>query len=177
MNTLTRDPLLSIARVIVVIGQILMIIAGTAVTIAIPIILVMQDRIQAEMITENGPDAVFPTLAVISLALLAMATIVLFYFFLRKVRQLIDTVGEGDPFVPENAERLTSMAWFMLAIQVVAFPMLAILIYIQDVMQEVDPDMELDLDLSGIVLVIMLFILARVFRHGTRMREDLEGTV
>ena len=177
MNTLTRDPLLSIARVIVVIGQILMIIAGTAVTIAIPIILVMQDRIKAEMITENGPDAVFPTLAVISLALLAMATIVLFYFFLRKVRQLIDTVGEGDPFVPENAERLTSMAWFMLAIQVVAFPMLAILIYIQDVMQEVDPDMELDLDPSGIVLVIMLFILARVFRHGTRMREDLEGTV
>ena len=33
------------------------------------------------------------------------------------------------------------------------------------------------LDLSGIVLVVVLFILARVFRHGAAMRADLEGTV
>ena len=29
----------------------------------------------------------------------------------------------------------------------------------------------------GILLVLILFILARVFRHGAAMREDLEGTV
>ena len=28
-----------------------------------------------------------------------------------------------------------------------------------------------------ILLVIILFILARVFRHGASMRADLEGTV
>lgn len=33
------------------------------------------------------------------------------------------------------------------------------------------------IDASGILLVILLFILARVFRKGTEMREDLEGTV
>jgi Fe-S cluster assembly ATPase SufC len=33
------------------------------------------------------------------------------------------------------------------------------------------------LDMTGILLVIILFILARVFRHGAAMREDLEGTV
>ena len=27
------------------------------------------------------------------------------------------------------------------------------------------------------LLVVILFILARVFRHGAAMREDLEGTV
>ena len=31
--------------------------------------------------------------------------------------------------------------------------------------------------LPGILMVIILFILARVFRHGAAMREDLEGTV
>ena len=31
--------------------------------------------------------------------------------------------------------------------------------------------------LSGILMVLVLFILARVFRHGAAMREDLEGTV
>ena len=30
---------------------------------------------------------------------------------------------------------------------------------------------------SGLVLTLVLFILARVFRLGTAMRDDLEGTV
>jgi Zn-dependent protease with chaperone function len=32
-------------------------------------------------------------------------------------------------------------------------------------------------DFSGIILVVTLFILARVFRQGAEMRADLEGTV
>ena len=32
-------------------------------------------------------------------------------------------------------------------------------------------------DLTGFLIVLVLFILARVFRHGAAMREDLEGTV
>jgi hypothetical protein len=30
---------------------------------------------------------------------------------------------------------------------------------------------------NGLLLVLVLFILARVFRQGTAMREELEGTV
>ena len=30
---------------------------------------------------------------------------------------------------------------------------------------------------SVVLMVIVLFILARVFKHGAAMREDLEGTV
>ena len=33
------------------------------------------------------------------------------------------------------------------------------------------------LDGGSILLTLILFILARVFRHGAAMREDLEGTV
>ena len=32
-------------------------------------------------------------------------------------------------------------------------------------------------DGSGVILVLVLFVLARVFRKGTEMREELEGTV
>jgi len=38
-------------------------------------------------------------------------------------------------------------------------------------------DLEFDLDMTGVLLVLILFILARVFRHGAAMRADLEGTV
>jgi hypothetical protein len=31
--------------------------------------------------------------------------------------------------------------------------------------------------LGGVILSLTLFVLARVFRKGTDMREDLEGTV
>ena len=32
-------------------------------------------------------------------------------------------------------------------------------------------------DMTALLLTVILFILARVFRHGAAMREDLEGTV
>lgn len=34
-----------------------------------------------------------------------------------------------------------------------------------------------DFSLSSLFLSLTLFILARVFRHGAAMRDDLEGTV
>ena len=34
-----------------------------------------------------------------------------------------------------------------------------------------------NVELTGILLTLILFILARVFREGSRMREELEGTV
>jgi len=33
------------------------------------------------------------------------------------------------------------------------------------------------LDGGSILLILILFILARVFREGARMRDELEGTV
>ena len=36
---------------------------------------------------------------------------------------------------------------------------------------------EVGVSFSGILMALVLFILARVFREGARMREDLEGTV
>ena len=36
---------------------------------------------------------------------------------------------------------------------------------------------DIEFSLTGVLLALVLFILARVFRHGAAMREDLEGTV
>ena len=40
-----------------------------------------------------------------------------------------------------------------------------------------DIDVDVGLDGGGILLILVLFILARVFRQGSAMREELEGTV
>jgi hypothetical protein len=40
-----------------------------------------------------------------------------------------------------------------------------------------DADFDFGVSLGGLLLALTLFILARVFRQGAAMREDLEGTV
>nr|WP_247713835.1 DUF2975 domain-containing protein [Qipengyuania sphaerica] len=121
--------------------------------------------------------AVFPHWEVAGLLVVFLATVILTFLFLRKLLAIIDTVGEGDPFVPANAERLTHMAWLMVAVQGLALALVPLIVRVQLAFEEVDPTMDAELDLGGIVLAITLFILARVFRHGAAMRADLEGTV
>jgi hypothetical protein len=40
-----------------------------------------------------------------------------------------------------------------------------------------DLDMDIGLSVAPWLAVLLLFVLARVFAEGTRMRNDLEGTV
>jgi hypothetical protein len=173
-----RDPLLSSARGIIFIVQAVLLFAAVVLTVATPLIMVLRDRIAAELKAEYGDAAlVLPIGAMTALLLLALLMIVLSWLFLRHLRRINDTVGEGDPFVPVNAERLTAMAWLMLAVQVLAIPLSSLAVYIGTVTRDPGASTDSDFDLSGMVLVVTFFILARVFRQGTAMRDDLEGTV
>ncbi|QYU67563.1 DUF2975 domain-containing protein [Leptolyngbya sp. 15MV] len=102
------------------------------------------------------------------------------FFFFGRLRAIIGTVGEGDPFQPQNAVRLGQMAWLMLGIQLfilLAVPLGIELARFSDEAENVRVSGDSNLDFSGLLLVVVLFILARVFRHGAAMREDLEGTI
>ncbi|MXO86251.1 DUF2975 domain-containing protein [Altererythrobacter aurantiacus] len=178
MSVTPRDPLLAIARLVIVIAQAFIGIAGVALVIGMPILFFGQDKITVEARSElANPDFIFPLAQVLGLMAVTLTIIVCAFFFLRYMRRIVDTVGDGDPFVPENADRLTSMAWIMLAIQILTIPLVWLVYSLQVAFEETDASFEAGLDLSGIVLVITLFILARVFRKGTEMREDLEGMV
>lgn len=178
MQKLKSDPLLAIGKFIVIIAQALMALAGTALAIAIPVVLFLQGKAQAELRAELGnPDFIFPTMSIVGLFALMLAVIVMAFFFFDRLRRIVNTVGEGDPFQPDNAERLTMMAWLMLGIQLLAIPTAGLGLYVSKLMEENDATVDAGFDLSGVVMVIVLFILARVFRHGAAMRADLEGTV
>jgi hypothetical protein len=103
---------------------------------------------------------------------------VLGFLFFRHLYRIVGTVGEGDPFIPENAQRLSAMGWTVVAVHVLAIPLVAIGAWIAELAKESDSiHFDSGIDLNGILLALILFILARVFREGTRMREELEGTV
>ena len=179
MNRNPSDPLLFAGRILVIISQAVVALAAIAIAIGLPILFLIRDRITAELQAELAdPSVVFPVVPVVGVLLMALGILALAFFFLRNLRRIIDTVGEGDPFAPVNAERLTEMGWFALAAQILAVPAAGLALYISKLLQdEFDMTVDAGLSLEGVTLVVLLFILARVFRHGAQMREDLEGTV
>ncbi|MGE5953381.1 MAG: DUF2975 domain-containing protein [Qipengyuania vulgaris] len=179
MTTRPNDPLLMAGRIVVVVMQAILGFAAVVLTIGLPLVFLLRDKITAEARIEYAnSDFIFPLGAVLGIMVFGILFLAGAFWFLRLLRKIIDTVGEGDPFVPENAERLTQMGWLALAAQLLAIPAAGAALYIAKIFEEQDGmTVDAGLDLSGIVLVVVLFILARVFRQGSAMRADLEGTV
>jgi hypothetical protein len=177
--TLVKDPLLAAARILLIFFIVVLGFAAAAVAIAAPTIVVFHDRVIAAFVAEGATDAarLFPSLPILMLGIAGL--LALGVYFLVLLRRIVASVGEGDPFIPDNATRLSRMGWIALAGQVVSIPLGAAVVWVARIVED-DPKVRVDefgFSASGILLVLILFILARVFRRGAEMREELEGTV
>lgn len=182
-NQTQSDLLLKAARLMVILGQIIIMIASIGIAIGIGALLTVGRGEVYERIAQTGaPDAAFP------LSILAFALIIVMlqigYRFLKNLGGIIATVGEGDPFALQNAERLSRMGWLTVAGHVLAIVLGALAAWFMPYLVKLDGakghhnyDFGFDVGLGGILLTLILFILARVFREGAKMREELEGTV
>jgi hypothetical protein len=97
------------------------------------------------------------------------------YVVLSRLAAMVETVREGDPFVATNARRLRTIAWALVALQLLGFVIGTIAGRISTPAHPVDIDA--GSSINGWLAVLLTFLLARVFAEGTRMREELEGTV
>ena len=94
---------------------------------------------------------------------------------LTRLLAIVETVKVGNPFVMANAVRLKTIAWAILGLEMMHFTVGAI---VEGVSTAAAPlDISSGFSLTGWLTVLLLFVLARVFEQGARMREDLEGTV
>ena len=117
------------------------------------------------------PGLLLPTLRV--WVLLAVPMIAAVHISLSRLLEMIETVRAGDPFVPENAVRLKTIAWCLLATKLLglAFGAMAA------IMNAAGSRIDFEYSWSGWLSVLLLFVLARVFEEGTRIRGDLEAMV
>lgn len=182
MHPQGHDPLLLAGKVVTVILQIVVAIGAAALAIAIPVVAIYRSAIvDAVADGHHIPLAELPVAPTIGLLVALLLLLAAMFVFFGKLRAIIATVGEGDPFAPANAERLSSMAWLMLAVEALAWPAALFAAEVAEWASKYD-DVNIDIgtdgfSLTGILMVLTLFILARVFRYGAAMREDLEGTV
>lgn len=93
---------------------------------------------------------------------------------LRSLANIIGSVADGDPFIAANAQRLQTIGWALLVLQLLdlacilidhRFPSLG----------SAAPDGAVSV--GGWLAVLMAFVLSRVFAAGSAMRDDLAGTV
>ena len=115
------------------------------------------------------------TLAMRGIMVVGLAGAFIAHRILTGLLQIVDTVRSGQPFVLENAARLQSIAWWLLGAELFHLLVGALIKVASTPAQPLDIDWTFSF--TPWIAVLLLFVLARVFAHGARMREDLEGTV
>jgi hypothetical protein len=106
---------------------------------------------------------------------IGLCAIPVVHFVLTRLLTIVDTVTVGNPFVVANAERLKMIAWAVLGLELMHFAVGAVAASVSTTAAPLH--ISWGFSLTRWLAVLMLFVLARVFEQGARMREDLEGTV
>jgi hypothetical protein len=97
------------------------------------------------------------------------------YVVFSRLLRIVESVRAGEAFTRENAGRLRTIAWAMLGLELLHVCVVAIASAVST--KEVPLRISSNLHVTAWIAILMLFVLAQVFLEGTRMREDLEGTV
>jgi hypothetical protein len=115
-----------------------------------------------------------------------MICLALVAWMLLLIARIIDTAGAGDPFVAANADRLTLVGWLLVAVIAVQFLAQTVINYLKDKItaEYHAPPGNIDTSIFdswaspvGFFAILLIFVLAQIFRHGSAMRAELEGTV
>jgi hypothetical protein len=110
-----------------------------------------------------------------AIAVIGICAVPLAHIILTRLLSIVDTVRNGDPFVAENANRLQTIAWSVLVLEVMHAVVGIVAARVSTTSQPLD--IHWSFSLTRWLVVLLLFVLARVFDQGTRMREELEATV
>lgn len=119
-------------------------------------------------------DGVSPGQLVIGLAGLAVIVPGVIFICLQ-LRRILLTLIDGDPFVPENANRLSRIG---IAIAAMELLRLAVVVFVSAVPKLVgDEAPRLSTQFILWISVAALFVLSQVFREGTRLRDEEKMTI
>ena len=91
----------------------------------------------------------------------------------QRLRRIFGTMTAGDPFHPENVRRLRFIGLFLALLEGSRFVFGAAHEF---VLHEPAPESD-NLNLTAWFAVLVVFVLAEVFREGARLRRDAELTI
>lgn len=179
-----NDIVLKSTRGLLIFSKWMLMLGVGVLVLALPVILVFHEKIADAMadvfVAPPGPEVVG---LIGILIFLGITLMLLTLFALNRLRKIVDSVSEGNPFTRINGTRLRGMGIAVFAIQVVTFVGGLLATGLLTMLGEVQPDQDFhmtidgSISLSGILLVLLLVLLARIFDRGADMQEELEGTI
>lgn len=89
-----------------------------------------------------------------------------------RLRRVFATLIEGRPFRPQNADRLRAIGLGLIVLQLAGYALPMLLAQVAT-----DRRAHADIDLSAWFAVLVVFVLAEVFREGARLQTEAELTV
>ncbi len=179
-QTTARSPdrLLSITAILLKVIQGMLYFIAAIVALVIPVAWIARTAVIAE-ISKNGALHGSSTQTMIALTLVllvGLGVLVLGIAFVRRMIAIVGSVAVGTPFIPENARRLRQMAWLVVASQGFAFVAGIMSAWLSAHLPQGN-HVGFEVSFEGILTALLLFVLAQVFEHGTRLTDDAEGTV
>jgi hypothetical protein len=104
-----------------------------------------------------------------------IAAVALVHFIFRALRRVVVSASAGDPFIEANAVDLVRVAWMFLGVNVINAlqkPTVYLLAPAGRVQMH-----GINISITGLFAVLLIFVLAQIFRLGSSMRAELAETV
>lgn len=124
-------------------------------------------------IPSPDPDRLlFGMRGIMVVGILAVPVVHLIY---SRLLAIVETASAGEPFVVINAERLLTIAWAIVGLEIMH---VAVVVLANGVVVGTEKvDIGGKFSVTPWLTILLLFVLARVFDQGARMRDELSGTV
>ncbi len=174
MPTRSRFPITA-SRFLVTAGYILTaLLAGLLLLVAL-LLAIAWPQVMAEAIEKGAQLKVEDIQPWVSLVLVsAGAMLAMAARMFHRLRTILNSVLEGDPFTTDNSRRLRHIGWLMIGMQILGF-------LTGWLGSKLPPDHNIavgfDFSFSGLLAALLAFVVAQLFEQARSMRDDLEGTV
>jgi hypothetical protein len=115
-----------------------------------------------------------------------LVCIVLVLLAVRLTTEILESAISGDPFVSANASRLAHIGWILLTVEIIGllshpiFDHLLTRLVPENLREHANihfGDFGFGMSPIGLLAILLIFVLAQIFRRGSEMRAELEATV
>jgi DUF2975 family protein len=107
----------------------------------------------------------------------AIAALVLIQLILRALRRVVASASAGDPFIEANAAELVRVAWLLLGLEVIDTLLKPMVYLLAPEAVRMKMHGGFHTPMTGLFAVLLIFVLAQIFRRGSEMRDELAGTI
>lgn len=109
------------------------------------------------------------------LVLIGLAGAYLVHRLLKTLRAIVSTIGDGDAFVAANADRLETLGRQLIGLELLHLAVGLVTSLGSTAQQPLDVDW--NFSVTPWLTILLVFVLAQVFREGARLRRELDGVV